>query len=212
MVCSGLAWGLLALGGCTGVPDGVEAVQPFDLERYLGTWYEIARLDHRFERGLQDVSATYARREDGGISVRNRGFDPEAGEWREAVGRAYAIGDPTRASLRVSFFGPFYGGYHVIALDRDGYRDALVSGPSRRYLWILARDRALAAERRDALVDFARNAGYDVDALIWVEHTRRDPALDDQGAPAPGSAGAGSASSRSISATSSGSSGFARGG
>jgi len=172
-----LAGVVTTLIGCTGVPDGVRPVHGFDLDRYLGTWYEIARLDHRFERGLTDVSATYTRREGGGISVRNRGFDPEAQGWREAVGRAYPIGDPTVASLKVSFFGPFYGGYHVIALDRDGYRDALVSGPSRDYLWILAREPVLEPGRREALTGFARAAGYDVEALIWVEHGRTDPAL-----------------------------------
>ncbi len=168
------AW--LPIAGCTGVPDGVEPVHGFELDRYLGQWYEIARLDHRFERGLQDVSATYSLREDGDIEVRNRGFDPEQGEWREAIGRAHPLGEPDVASLAVSFFGPFYGGYHVIALDRDHYADALVSGPDRDYLWILARERSLDPARRDALLEIAREAGYDVDSLIWVEHSRKDPA------------------------------------
>jgi apolipoprotein D and lipocalin family protein len=167
----------LLLAGCTGVPDGLEPVSGFDQERYLGTWYEIARLDHRFERGLQDVSATYTVREDGGIEVRNRGFDVEKGEWKEATGRAYPIGDPGVASLKVSFFGPFYGGYHVIALDEETYGDALVSGPDRSYLWILARQKSLSDERREALVSIARESGFDTDALIWVEQSREDPAL-----------------------------------
>jgi len=171
---------LAPLCSCTGVPDGVEPVRGFELERYLGTWYEIARLDHRFERGLQDISATYRLRDDGGIEVRNRGFDPqkgENGEWKQAVGRAYPLGDPSVASLKVSFFGPFYGGYHVIALDEEGYGEALVSGPNRGYLWILARTKTLPQARLDALVQTARAAGFDTDALIWVEHTRDDPAL-----------------------------------
>ncbi len=163
------------LAGCTGVPDGLEPVDDFALERYLGTWYEIARLDHRFERGLEDISARYALREGGEIEVVNRGFDPEAGEWKEAVGRAKPIGTPTTGSLKVSFFGPFWGGYHVIALDREGYQHALVSGPNRDYLWILAREKQLEPAQRDALVEVAREAGFDVDALIWVSHTREDP-------------------------------------
>jgi apolipoprotein D and lipocalin family protein len=167
----------LALG-CTAPPDGVEPVRGFELERYLGTWYEIARLDHRFERGLEDISATYSLRGDGSIDVRNRGFDVAENNWREALGRALPIGDPRVASLKVSFFGPFYGGYHVIALDHEAYRDALVSGPDRDYLWILARDRMLEPERKEALLAFARDSGYDVDALIWVEHSRLDPALN----------------------------------
>lgn len=178
-VCSVLSGVSLALG-CTGVPEGVEPVRGFEIDRYLGTWYEIARLDHRFERGLTDVTATYAPRADGGITVRNRGYDPEAGTWEDATGRAYFRGDPSVASLKVSFFGPFFGGYHVIALDREGYADALVTGPSRDYLWILAREPELPAARREALVGLARDAGYAVDELIWVEHTRTDPALPDR--------------------------------
>jgi len=175
-----LRWALgsiFLLIGCTGVPDGLEPVEGFETDRYLGIWYEIARLDHSFERGLEDVSATYTLREDGGLRVRNRGYDPEQGEWREAIGRAYPLADPSVASLKVSFFGPFYGGYHVIALDRERYDAALVSGPSRDYLWILARERILEPERREALVASALAAGFDVDQLIWVAQTRDDPEL-----------------------------------
>jgi apolipoprotein D and lipocalin family protein len=176
---AGLALGLLIAlaAGCTGIPKGVEAVTQFDPDRYLGTWYEIARLEHHFERGLEDVSATYTRRDDGGITVRNRGYDPKRQEWREAIGRAYPLGDPSIASLKVSFFGPFYAGYHVIALDEDEYSEALVSGNSRKYLWILARSRVLPEERRLLLVEAARRSGYDVDELIWVGQTRADPEL-----------------------------------
>jgi len=175
-----LIWSLLlCIGciGCTGVPEGLEPVEGFETDRYLGTWFEIARFDHSFERGLEDVSATYTRREDRGLRVRNRGYDPERGEWREAIGRAYPIADPSVASLKVSFFGPFYGGYHVIALDRDRYDAALVSGPTRDYLWILARERSLDPERREALIASAIAAGFDVDQLIWVAQTRDDPEL-----------------------------------
>ena len=167
---------LFALLGCTGVPRGLAPVEDFELDRYLGTWYEIARLDHRFERGLEDISATYTLREDGGVRVRNRGYDVEAGEWREAIGRAYPIGDPSVASLRVSFFGPFYAGYHVFELDPD-YEVAMVTSATRDSFWLLSRARTLAPERREALVTRAREAGFDVDALIWVDQTRDDPAL-----------------------------------
>ena len=98
---------LAILSGCTGHPDGVQPVANFDLNRYLGVWYEIARLDHRFERGLSRVSAMYTLRDDGGVDVLNRGFDKSTGKWQEAKGKAYFIGQPTVASLKVSFFGPF---------------------------------------------------------------------------------------------------------
>lgn len=164
---------LLATLGCTGVPEGLEPVQGFDAERYMGTWYEIARLDHPFERGLRNVSATYSTQSDGSIRVENRGYDPEAGEWREAIGRAYPLGDPDVGSLEVSFFGPFYGGYHVIALDED-YTSAVVAGPDRSYLWLLARDRSLDPKRQRALVSIARDGGFDVDELLWVDQTPLD--------------------------------------
>ena len=108
------------LGGCAVAPPaGVTPITGFELNRYLGPWYEIARLDHSFERGLSNVSATYGRREDGGVQVMNRGYDDRQGIWKEAEGRAYFLGEPTVGSLKVSFFGPFYGGYHLIALDQD---------------------------------------------------------------------------------------------
>lgn len=164
----------LVLAGCaTSPPEGITSVTPFDAARYTGTWYEIARLDHRFERGLSDVSARYRQQPDGSLEVINRGFDPEKNDWREAVGRALFIGDTNRASLKVSFFGPFYGGYHVVRLDPD-YRWAMVVGPSRDYLWILARDTQLAPEVRDQLVRDAQALGLPTDKLIWVTHRRSD--------------------------------------
>ncbi|EEE0389127.1 hypothetical protein BRR18_24075, partial [Salmonella enterica] len=100
-------------------PKGVTVVNNFDAKRYLGTWYEIARFDHRFERGLDKVTATYSLRDDGGINVINKGYNPDREMWQKTEGKAYFTGDPSRAALKVSFFGPFYGGYNVIALDRE---------------------------------------------------------------------------------------------
>ena len=157
--------------GCTGIPDGLQPVSGFQLERYFGTWYEIARLDHSFERGLSDVSAVYAPRPDGGVSVLNRGFNPEKNEWKEALGKAVFIDDTQTGSLKVSFFGPFYGGYHIVALDPD-YRWSLVAGPSRDYLWILARDRQLSDTQKTALIKMAAGFGFDTDTLIWVSQSR----------------------------------------
>ncbi|GAB4169649.1 MAG: lipocalin family protein [Geothermobacteraceae bacterium] len=158
----------LLLGGCAGAPQGVEPVTGFQLERYLGTWYEIARLDHSFERGLSRVTAEYSLRDDGGIRVVNRGFNETNGEWKQAIGRAYVTGAADVGALKVSFFGPFYGGYNVIALDRDGYRWAMVCGPSRDYLWILARSPRLDGEVYRQLVAGARQLGFAVEGLIEV--------------------------------------------
>ena len=165
----------MMLTGCsTAPPAGLSSVTPFEVNRYLGKWYEIARLDHSFERGLTDVSATYAMQSDGSLEVINRGFNTKKNEWKSATGRALFTGRPQQGSLKVSFFGPFYGGYHVLALDQAGYQWALVSGPDREYLWILARTKVLAPAIRDQLVAEAKKMGFATDKLIWVEHTRTD--------------------------------------
>jgi apolipoprotein D and lipocalin family protein len=168
---------LVLLAGCTGVPDGVQPVTGFELERYLGTWYEIARLDHRFERGLSRVSAEYSRREDGGIRVVNRGFNTADGRWEQAEGKAYFVEGPHLGRLKVSFFGPFYGGYNIFALDRQDYSYAMISGPDKSYLWILARRPELDADTFERLVERARGLGFPVETLIRVSHAEPGPAL-----------------------------------
>jgi apolipoprotein D and lipocalin family protein len=169
-----LFWPLLFLSACTGVPEGVIPVSPFQLDRYLGKWYEIARLDHSFERGLSDVSAQYRLQPDGSVEVINCGYSAEKAAWKEAIGKARFIGEPTLASLQVSFFGPFYGGYHIAALDEHAYRWSLVVGPTRDYLWILSRERRLPAEVREPLLAKARQLGFDTNRLIWVGQDRTD--------------------------------------
>ena len=164
-----IAVALLAIG-CTGLPAGVEPVRDFEPERYLGTWYEIARLDHPFERGLERITATYARRDDGGIRVLNRGYDVQGGTWREAEGKAYFIGSPDVGRLKVSFFGPFYGSYNVMALDQEGYRWAMVCGPDTDYLWILSREPKLPEAVLEHLLVLASARGFETDKLIYVEH------------------------------------------
>ncbi|MCC5807738.1 MAG: lipocalin family protein [Opitutales bacterium] len=169
---------LCVLSGCMRVPDGAEPVTDFELVRYLGQWYEIARLDHRFERGLTDVRAEYSLRPDGSIRILNRGYDPEKGEWREAEGRATPAGEAGEGRLGVSFFGPFRSAYNIIALDREHYRWAMVCGPNVNYLWILSREPTLPDEIYDALVDEARQLGFPVDDLIRVLHDRADSTDD----------------------------------
>lgn len=167
---------LMLLSSCTGLPSGVTPVAGFDAERYLGTWYEIARLDHRFERGLSRVTASYSRRDDGGIRVVNRGYDARAGEWSEAIGKAYFVRDQNTGYLKVSFFGPFYGAYVVFELDRDDYQYAFVSGPNRNYLWLLARTPDVAPSLRQRFIERADALGFDTDALIFPEQRPVDDA------------------------------------
>ena len=159
--------------GCTGVPDGVEVVSEFELSRYLGTWYEIARLDHSFERGMSNVTAEYSMRDDGGVRVLNQGYEVAKGEWNKATGKAYFVGDTDVGQLKVSFFGPFYGGYNIIELDKDQYQYALVAGPDRGYLWILARSPELDQDILSELVKKAEQLNFPTDELIYVDHTAR---------------------------------------
>lgn len=161
---------MLLLTGCVSIPEGVTPVENFNLDRYLGRWYEIARLDHSFERGLTRVTADYSLRDDGLVRVINRGYDQEQERWKEAQGKARFVRQPSLGFLKVSFFGPFYGSYIIFDLDHDKYHYALISGPDTSYLWILARQPTLSEEIRDRLVTKARQRGFDTDGLIFVEH------------------------------------------
>ena len=159
------------LSGCTGTPQGVTPVTPFELERYLGQWHEIARLDHSFERGLTDVTATYSMRDDGGVKVINRGFNAEDNEWSQAEGKAYFVGDTNAGALKVSFFGPFYGSYNVARLS-DDYSMALVVGPSLEYAWLLAREKSPAKAQCDAFAQTATDLGIKPASWIWLEQCK----------------------------------------
>jgi len=155
--------------GCVGVPKDIKPVESFEAARYLGTWYEIARLDHSFERGLTKVSATYSLRGDGGLRVVNRGWSATKGAWKTATGKAFFVQDPGQGYLKVSFFGPFYGSYVIFDLDREGYQYALVAGPDKSYLWLLSRTPRMDPALRGGLVAKARALGFDTDKLILVE-------------------------------------------
>jgi apolipoprotein D and lipocalin family protein len=161
---------LLLLPGCVQVPEGVSPVAGFDINRYLGKWHEIARLDHSFERGLENVSAVYTLRDDGGINVINRGYDPDKKEWKQAKGKAYFVGDSTVGQLKVSFFGPFYGGYNIIDLDTKEYSYSVVCGPDKSYLWVLARAPEMNASLLSKIVAQAKLLDFDTEALIYVNH------------------------------------------
>ena len=160
----------MLLSACTGAPDGVDVVSGFELDRYLGSWYEIARLDHSFERGLSNVTANYSLRDDGGVKVINRGYNAKDGEWDEAEGKAYFVGEKDVGQLKVSFFGPFYGGYNIIELDKEDYQYSMVAGPDRSYLWILSRTPQMDPELLQSLVASARELGFATDELIMVDH------------------------------------------
>ena len=162
------------LSACMGVPENVKVVESVNASQYLGTWYEIARLDHSFERDLDKVTATYTAKDDGGIKVLNRGFNIKKNEWKEAEGKAYFVdaanADKTNTGkLKVSFFGPFYGAYNIIALDAN-YQHVMICGPDKSYLWILSRTPQLADSIKHELVAQAKAYGFATDKLIYVKH------------------------------------------
>jgi apolipoprotein D and lipocalin family protein len=161
------------LSGCLGMPENVRPVSDFDLNRYLGQWYEIARLDHSFERGLENVTAEYSMREDGGVSVVNRGFSTEDQEWSEATGKAYFVEGGAEGYLKVSFFGPFYGSYVIFELEKENYHYAFVSGPDLSYLWFLSRTPEVPDELISGFVEKAKALGFDTSDLIMVNQKLR---------------------------------------
>jgi apolipoprotein D and lipocalin family protein len=165
------------LSSCMGVPANVKVVDNIDANQYLGTWYEIARLDHSFERGLENVTATYSLRDDGGIKVINRGYDPKKQKWSEAEGKAYFLTPPNSdksylGKLKVSFFGPFYGAYNIIALDKPYYNYVMICGPDKTYFWILSRTPQLSYPIKQELISQAKNLGFSTEQLIYVNQSR----------------------------------------
>jgi len=158
---------LTLLSGCVGTPEGLTPVSGFEANRYLGHWYEIARLDHSFERGLEQVSAHYTLQPDGTIRVVNRGFDREENEWQEAIGKAKPNGKPGEGRLKVSFWGPFYGAYNILELG-DEYDYAVICGPNRDYLWILARTPTLPEPQLKAIEQRLKALGFATGSLIRV--------------------------------------------
>jgi apolipoprotein D and lipocalin family protein len=164
-----ILFGIVAALSAEQAPKNVVPVQDFDLDKYLGKWYEIARFDFRHEKDMDNVTAEYYLNEDGTVKVINKGYDYVDGKWKESTGKAKFQGPTTVGALKVSFFGPFYSGYNVIAVD-DFYTTALVAGKNYDYLWILSREPIISNETRNAYLIYADSLGYDTDKLVWVQH------------------------------------------
>lgn len=170
----GLAVGLLILfNSCASIPKNAKAVRDFEVDKYLGTWYEIARFDFRFEKDLDNVSAQYSLNKKGNVVVLNSGYNFKKEEWKKAEGLAKFRGEKDVAALKVSFFGPFYAGYNVVALDGI-YQYALIAGKSLDYLWILSRTKTIPENIKVDYLKIAQEIGYDTSKLIWVKHDRND--------------------------------------
>lgn len=162
----------LFLSACTNLPEGITPVSDFEINKYLGKWYEIARLDHSFERGLDKVSAVYSLREDGGIKVVNKGYSNREKDWSEAEGKAYLVKSKDEGLLRVSFFGPFYGSYIIFELDKENYQYSFVAGNSRSYLWLLSRTPMVSQDIINKFVIRSKELGFEIEKLIYVNQSR----------------------------------------
>lgn len=156
--------------GCgVSIPKGATAIKPFKKDKYLGKWFEIARMDFKFEKDLNNVTASYSIQNDGTIKVDNRGYNYIKKEWKQSVGKAKFVNEENEARLKVSFFGPFYAGYNVIEIDKD-YQYALVAGNSLDYLWILSRTPTIPEEVKTAYLKKAKEIGYKIEDLVWTKH------------------------------------------
>jgi apolipoprotein D and lipocalin family protein len=153
------------------IPKKAVAVTNFDKAKYLGKWFEIARIDYKWEKNLNNVTAEYSLKDDGKIKVDNRGYNVKKDKWEESIGKAKFVKKDNVGMLKVSFFGPFYAGYNVIAVDPD-YKYALVAGESLKYLWILSREKTIPESVKADYLIKAQEIGYNVSDLVWVEHNK----------------------------------------
>ncbi|MBD1581947.1 lipocalin family protein [Pseudoalteromonas sp. S16_S37] len=158
------------LGACTGLPENIQPVSNFNIQKYQGKWYEIARLDHSFEQNLSNVTATYAINNDGSVEVINKGYHTQDKEWQQADGIAKFVNGDDIGHLKVSFFGPFYGSYVVFGLDQNAYQYAYVTSYNKEYLWLLARTPKVSQSVIDDFVQTAQQYDFAIEQLIYVQH------------------------------------------
>lgn len=170
---SGLLILALVSSGCQMIPRGATTVQAFDVKKYVGTWYEIARIDSIFEKDLNNVTARYTLLKNGEVEVLNRGYNTKKLKWQASKGKARFRGSKNVGELEVSFFGPFFSGYNILALqgDQSNYEYALVAGKDTDYLWILSRTKSIPQEIKEKFLERAKEVGYNVHRLNWIEHT-----------------------------------------
>lgn len=174
IILTGLAAVVTALvvnfTSCVAIPKGAKAVRPFNKDKYLGTWYEIARMDFKFEKGLEHVTANYSMIDDRTIRVDNKGFSVKQKKWKESIGKAKLVGDAEEGRLKVSFFGPFYAGYNIIAIDPE-YKYALIAGNNLKYMWLLSREKIMPEAIKNQYIAQAKALGYNTDKLVWTNQT-----------------------------------------
>ncbi|MDR6761839.1 apolipoprotein D and lipocalin family protein [Flavobacterium sp. 2755] len=166
---AGIAFVLYSCGST--IPKKAIAVTNFDKAKYLGKWFEIARLDYKWERNLDNVTAEYSLNDNGTIRVDNKGYDVKKDRWEQSIGKARFVKKDNVGMLKVSFFGPFYSGYNIIAVDSD-YKYALVAGESLKYMWILSRETTMPESIKADFLIKAQEIGYNISDLVWVKHDK----------------------------------------
>lgn len=165
---------------CSSMPEKAQPVTNFKVDKYLGKWYEIARIDFKHEKDMDNTTAQYSLNEDGSVKVLNSGYNFKKEEWTSADGKAKFRESKDIGALKVSFFGPFYSGYNVIALD-ENYKYALVAGKDLDYLWILSREKTIPENIKTNFLKKAQEIGFDTNRLIWVKHHREgNPFLNEK--------------------------------
>ena len=163
---------IIGLYSCATIPKNAKAVNSFDKEKYLGKWYEIARFDFKFEKNLDNTTAEYSLNENGSVKVENNGYNTIKNEWKQAIGKAKFVGDDKTAMLKDSFFGPFYSGYNVIAID-ENYKYALIAGANLNYLWILSRETNIPENIKAEYLTLAESIGFETSNLLWINHDKK---------------------------------------
>ena len=153
------------------VPNHIKVVTPFDIKKFDGTWYEIARFDFKHEKDLSNVTANYTLKENGGVQVLNKGYNYVKNKWEEAKGKAKFTTSNKDGSLQVSFFGPFYAGYHVVMMEPD-YETALIFGDTTDNIWILSRTKTISEATKQKYLTHAKKAGYDLNRMVWTKHDK----------------------------------------
>lgn len=169
-----LAISLLGVFSCRSIPKGANVVNDFDANKYMGNWYEIARIDFKYERNLNNTAAQYSLKDNGDIKVINSGYNYVNDEWKKREGNAKFREKQNKGALKVSFFGPFYSGYNIYAIDKE-YKYVLVGGKNYDYLWILSREKTIPNAIKEQYLKIATDIGYDVNDLIWIAHDKENP-------------------------------------
>ena len=161
--------GLLIFSSCSvKIPEGATAVNNFEKVKYLGKWYEIARLDFKWEKNMEQVTAEYSLKDNGHIKVDNKGYNYVKKEWKQSIGEARFVEDEKTSRLKVSFFKPFWAGYNVIDLAGD-YQYALVVGDDLDNMWILSREKTIPEDIKQRFLTKARSLGYKTEELVWTK-------------------------------------------